>query len=225
MIIAKRITKDYRRGNRSFCALDDVSLTIRDDEHFVAFVGESGSGKTTLFNILGGLDEPTKGEVTISGENISALSHVRKARFRNAQIGYIFQAFYLDDSYDVIRNVELPLIIGGIKKSKRKEKVEQVLKDVGMADKASVRVTDLSGGERQRVSIARAIVNDPSIILADEPCGNLDSANGENIMNLLKLLSNSNRTILLITHNRSHAQYAGRIVTLKDGKIVEDAYS
>jgi len=223
MITANSISKEYRRGNASFYALDDMSVTIPDGERFVAFVGESGSGKTTLFNILGCLDEPTMGEVTIDGENIGDLSPERKASFRNKEIGYIFQSFFLDDSYSVRKNVELPLIISGVRKRRRTARVDRVLEEVGLADKSSAKVTNLSGGERQRVSIARAIVNNPRIVLADEPCGNLDTANGERIMNILTSLSQSGHTVLLITHNRDHAAWAERIITLRDGKITEDA--
>jgi putative ABC transport system ATP-binding protein len=224
MIVTKNIAKEYYKGHTSFRALDGVSFTINDDERFISFVGESGSGKTTLFNILGCLDNPTDGEVVINGNEINTLSSVQKAMFRNMEIGYIFQSFYLDDTYNVMKNVELPLLISRVKKSERIERVKKVLEDVGLTEKFDAKVTNLSGGERQRVSIARAIVNNPHIILADEPCGNLDSANGDKIMNILKTLSQSDRVVLLITHNREHASYADRIITLKDGKLIEDAY-
>jgi putative ABC transport system ATP-binding protein len=225
MIVAEHVSKKYQRGKTSFYAVSDLSIVIEDGENFVSFVGESGSGKTTLFNILGCLDCPTAGSVAIDGEDVYQLSHPDRARLRNAKIGYIFQSFFLDDTYSVRANVELPLIIGGMRKSERARRVRMVLDDVGLGDKRDARVTELSGGERQRVSIARAIANEPSIVLADEPCGNLDSANGDRIMGILRGIAESGRTVLLITHNRDHASYAKRVITLKDGKIAADAHS
>jgi putative ABC transport system ATP-binding protein len=166
---------------------------------------------------------PTAGDVTIGGKDIHKMPSRLKAVFRNTTIGYVFQSFFLDDTYSVAKNVELPLIIGGVCRRKRVARVHEVLKEVGLSDKIDAKVANLSGGERQRVSIARAIANNPRIILADEPCGNLDTSNGELIMNMLGSLSQSGHTVLLITHNLVHASWAERIITLRDGRITDDA--
>jgi len=223
MIVAEKLTKEYSLGTTLFLALHDVSFQI-ENEKFIAFVGESGSGKSTLFHILGGLDRATSGNISVDGVNIIKLDKKSIAQYRNKKIGFVFQSFHLETSYSVYKNVELPLIISGLPERDRRELVEHALGMVGLLDKLKNRVTELSGGERQRTSIARAIVNSPDYILADEPCGNLDSENSDIIMALLRSLSDIGKTVLLVTHNRDDAQKADRVIELKDGRIVSDAH-
>lgn len=220
MISVKGLTKKYVTGKVEFCALDGVDLEIADGE-FVAITGKSGSGKSTLLNILGTLDVPTSGTVTVDGVDLSELSSKAVANYRNKKVGFVFQSFYLEPSYTVYDNVELPLILAG-KVGDNGNVVNSALELVGLKRKAQEKARNLSGGEQQRVAIARAIVNDPSYILADEPCGNLDSANSNNIMQILADLHGRGKTVILITHDSEDAQKAERIVTMSDGKIVSD---
>ena len=220
MIELKNISKIYQMGSVEVPALKDISLKIEDGE-FIAIMGPSGSGKSTLLNILGCLDIPTDGEFLFDGINVSKFSESRLAYLRNENIGFIFQTFNLLPRLTALSNVELPLIYAG-DHSKRKEMAFNALRSVNLEDRAHHRPRELSGGQQQRVAIARALVNQPSMILADEPTGNLDSRSGQEIMSILKELHNKGITIVLITHDDSVASYAQRIIRLKDGQIVED---
>lgn len=220
MIAIKDLTKKYITGKTDFFALDGVNLNI-DDGEFVAITGKSGSGKSTLLNILGTLDAPTSGSVTVDGTDISTLNSKQVAIYRNKTVGFVFQSFYLEPGYTVYDNVELPLILGG-KVGDNSEKVNAALEMVGLKHKSGEKARTLSGGEQQRVAIARAIVNDPNYLLADEPCGNLDTANSENIMNILCDLHKSGKTVVMVTHDAEDAARASRIVTMSDGKVVND---
>ena len=221
MISIDKISKKYKTGDGEFYALKDVSLTISDGE-FVAIVGKSGSGKSTLLNLVGTLDTVTDGAITVDGQDITKLDNKSLALFRNKKLGFVFQSFYLEPEYTVCENVELPLILAGSFGKSNTDRVNEVLQLVELTDKAKNKAKNLSGGESQRVAIARAIVNNPDIILADEPCGNLDSANSENIMNIFKALHSAGKTVMMVTHDSEEAQVASRIVTISDGKIVAD---
>lgn len=220
MISVKGLTKKYTVGKADFFALDGVELVIADGE-FVAVTGKSGSGKSTLLNIIGTLDIPTGGSVTVNGVELTSLTPKAVAAYRNKTVGFVFQSFYLEPSYTVYGNVELPLILAG-KVGNNDEKVNAALKMVGLFEKSWEKARTLSGGEQQRVAIARAIVNDPEYILADEPCGNLDSANSKKIMDILVDLNRAGKTVIMVTHDAEDAARANRIVTMSDGKITAD---
>lgn len=220
MISIKGLTKKYVTGKTDFYALDGIDLEISDGE-FVAITGKSGSGKSTLLNILGTLDVPTDGNITVDGVDPSKLNSKAIAAYRNKTVGFVFQSFYLEPSYTVYDNVELPLILAG-KTGDNGDKVGAALEMVGLYSKSGEKARTLSGGEQQRVAIARAIVNDPAYILADEPCGNLDTANSNNVMDILCNLHKSGKTIIMVTHDAEDAARAHRIVTMSDGKIVND---
>lgn len=215
MIELKNVSKNYGE----FYALSDVNLQIENGE-FVAIVGESGSGKSTLLNMIGQIDTPSAGEVLIDGKSVTALHEKEVAALRGKNFGFVFQSFFLEPTYTVARNVEIPLLLAGVKKAERSALVESALQKVGMQEKADKKAANLSGGEQQRVAIARAIVNDPPVIIADEPCGNLDSKNGDNVMQLLKELNEEGKTVLMVTHSEDHAKWAKRIIRLCDGKVV-----
>lgn len=221
MINLRGVTKIYGSGQTEFRAVDGISLDISDGE-FVAIVGKSGSGKSTLLNLIGTLDSITQGEIAVDGEQIRNLKGKALAKFRNQKIGFVFQNFYLEPEYTVRECVEIPLILAGSFGKENKEKVEQALKLVDLSDKIKCKAKTLSGGEQQRVAIARAIINNPSFILADEPCGNLDGKNSENIMNIFKNLHAQGKTVLMVTHDEQDAQSAQRIITLADGKVISD---
>lgn len=220
MISIKGLKKKYVVGKADFFALDGVDLEIGDGE-FVAITGKSGSGKSTLLNVLGTLDVPTSGSVTVDGADLSALTPKQVAAYRNKTVGFVFQSFYLEQGYSVYDNVELPLLLGG-QTGDNSSKVIAALEAVGLSGKAAEKALSLSGGEQQRVAIARAIVNDPDYILADEPCGNLDSVNSNNIMNILCRLHESGKTVVMVTHDAEDAARASRIVTMSDGKVITD---
>ena len=212
------LKKVYRFGNIETKALNGINLKVRRGE-FVSIVGPSGSGKSTLLNMLGALDKPTEGKVIIDGIDITKLSDSKRAELRNKKIGFVFQSYNLIPRIDVVKNVELPLILRGIPPEERRRKALEVLNEVGLVNKARNRPTQLSGGEQQRVAIARALVTDPSIILADEPTGNLDSKTGKTIVDLFKILNKKGRTIILVTHNMEVARETERIIYLRDGRI------
>ncbi len=218
MIKTQNLSKVFKNGSRQLYALRDVSIEI-DTGEYVAILGRSGSGKTTLMNILGLLDMPSAGNLYIDNENMNTSASKERALFRNQRIGYIFQSFYLEPSYKVWMNIEVPLLIAGMGKRQRRERIRDVLKRVGLYDKREDRAAVLSGGEKQRVCIARAIVNDPDIILADEPCGNLDTFNADVILDLFHQLHKTGKTIIMITHNEEHAKRADRIIHMCDGKV------
>lgn len=222
LISAAGISKRYRQGRETIAALDDVSLSVRQGE-LLAVVGPSGSGKTTLAHIVGGLDTPHEGSVEVAGHALKKSSDKQLSRYRNDEVGFVFQDFGLVPHYTVAENVAMPLVIAGIRPRKRRELVEKYLQLVGLEDRASQRASKLSGGERQRVSIARALVNQPKIIIADEPTGSLDSKRGAEIMKVLKLLSRGQGiTILMVTHDMTLAAQADRVVHLRDGKIARE---
>ncbi|WP_148555964.1 ABC transporter ATP-binding protein [Terrisporobacter glycolicus] len=218
MIEIKSITKTYRMGNEKFKALDDVTLDIEKGD-FVAIVGQSGSGKSTLMHIIGGIDKPSLGQVLVENENISEFNDKQMSKYRSSKTGFIFQSFNLENKQTALENVMMPLIFSGVAKKQRKEKAMKSLEMVGLKDKVLNTPTQLSGGQRQRVAIARALVNNPEIIFADEPTGNLDSKSGNQIMNLLQELNNKGYTIIMVTHNNEQAKLAKTVIKIKDGKV------
>ena len=203
-------------------ALDDVSLSIKEHE-FVAIIGQSGSGKSTFMNMLGCLDRPDSGEITLDGTDILKCKEKELSVIRNKKIGFIFQQFHLLPKLSALENVELPLIYQGMPTKKRREKVVKALKSVGLEKRMNHKPNQLSGGQQQRVAIARALVGEPSLILADEPTGNLDSRSGKEIMMLLHNLHEEGNTIVLITHDNNVAMEAPRQVQISDGKIIKDS--
>ncbi|MGD8777670.1 MAG: ABC transporter ATP-binding protein [Ignavibacteria bacterium] len=221
LIKIEHIAKIYHVGTEEVHALADVSIDINKNE-YVAIMGPSGSGKSTLMNILGCLDTPTKGLYDFEGENVSEMEDNELAAIRNQKIGFVFQTFNLLARSDALHNVELPLIYAGIPSHERKERARQSLIDVGLEDRIHHKPNELSGGQRQRVAIARALVTKPSIILADEPTGNLDSKTGEDIMYLFNQIHEQGNTIILVTHEEYIAEHAARIIRLKDGFIEAD---
>lgn len=223
MLELKNIKKYYKmNADTTVKALDDVSLVINDGE-FVSIIGPSGSGKSTLMNIIGCLDKATSGEYYVDGVEISKFTENQLAALRNKKIGFIFQGFNLLSKMTAAENVELPLIYQGLSKQERKKRVEKALDSVGMLERASHKPTELSGGQQQRVAIARALATNPSVILADEPTGNLDSKTGEEVMQILSDFNKTlGTTIVLITHDADIANHAKRVIKIYDGKIVED---
>src|SRR6201995_2950512 len=221
VIDIENITKDYVMGEETVRALRGVSLQIRRNE-YLAIMGPSGSGKSTLMNMLGCFDTPSSGRYFFNGKDVSAMDDDELATIRNHEIGFVFQTFNLLPRSTSLRNVELPLIYAGLDPETREEKAANTLKDVGLGDRLHHKPNELSGGQRQRVAIARALVNDPSIILADEPTGNLDSRTGEEIMTLLEDLYTRGQTIVVVTHEENIARNARRIVRLRDGLIESD---
>jgi putative ABC transport system ATP-binding protein len=221
IINIEHIAKIYQVGLEEVRALRDVSLRI-DKNEYVAIMGPSGSGKSTLMNMLGCLDTPTSGKYEFNGVNVSDMNDNDLARIRNKEIGFVFQTFNLLPRSDALHNVELPLIYAGVSYAERREKAQKALIDVGLADRIHHKPNELSGGQRQRVAVARALVTNPSIILADEPTGNLDSKTGEEIMQLFNEIHNKGNTIILVTHEEYIAEHAARIIRLKDGLVEKD---
>lgn len=218
LIEAKDITRTYKIGTVEIHALRSVNLNVRQGE-YVSVMGHSGSGKSTLMHILGCLDTPTSGKYRLKGMDVTSLSEERLATIRNREIGFIFQTFNLLSRASVLHNVELPLIYRGLPSKERKRKSISVLENVGLGDRINHHPNQLSGGERQRVAIARAIVINPSLILADEPTGNLDSKTGEEILTLFDEIYREGNTLIVVTHERYVAKRAERIVHIKDGSI------
>jgi putative ABC transport system ATP-binding protein len=221
IITIEHIAKVYQVGLEEVHALRDVSLKI-DKNEYVAIMGPSGSGKSTLMNMLGCLDTPTSGLYNFKGENVSQMDDNELATIRNREIGFVFQTFNLLPRSNALHNVELPLIYAGVSSSERKERAAHALDSVGLGDRMHHKPNELSGGQRQRVAIARALVTDPSIILADEPTGNLDSKTGADIMILFNEIYEQGNTIILVTHEEYIAEHAARIIRLRDGLIESD---
>ena len=215
------LTRRYVMGTETVHALRGVSLTIERGE-YLAIMGPSGSGKSTLMNLLGCLDTPTSGYYELNGVNVAQMDDNALAEIRNREIGFVFQSFNLLPRSDSLHNVELPLIYSGIPYSERREKAVQALTNVGLLDRMHHRPNELSGGQRQRVAVARALVNNPSIVLADEPTGNLDSRTGEEILGLFETLSRRGNTIIVVTHEEDVAQHARRIIRIRDGLVAAD---
>ena len=218
MIEISNLSKTYKTGETTFAALENVSLKIQKGE-CVAILGPSGSGKSTLMHLIGGLDQPTSGTIVVDEQNLGELNGKQLAKYRNEKVGFVFQFFNLLQGTNSLNNVSLPLIYTH-KKVNRKSKAFELLSEVGLKEKLGNKPNQLSGGEQQRVSIARALVNDPEIILADEPTGNLDSKTGEAIFQLLKELNSKGKTVILVTHDNSLAEKTDRIIKLSDGKLV-----
>ncbi len=223
VIEIENITKRYIMGEEIVHALRGVSLRIHRNE-YIAVMGPSGSGKSTLMNMVGCLDTPTSGRYEFNGRNVAEMNDDELAEIRNREIGFVFQTFNLLPRSTSLRNVELPLIYAGIDPDTREEMATNALREVGLGDRMQHKPNELSGGQRQRVAIARALVNNPSIILADEPTGNLDSKTGEEIMALLEILYQRGNTIILVTHESDIARHARRTVHLRDGLIESDDY-
>jgi len=221
VILTHNLKREYQMGAEVVHALRGVDIQIKKNE-FVAVMGPSGSGKSTLMNLIGCLDTPTGGEYWLNSQKVSDLSDDELARIRNKEIGFVFQTFNLLPRADALHNVELPLIYAGISARDRRERAARSLTQVGLGDRMDHRPNELSGGQRQRVAIARALVNVPSILLADEPTGNLDSATGAEIMGLFQELHDSGQTIVLVTHEHDIAAHARRQIHLLDGKIARD---
>jgi putative ABC transport system ATP-binding protein len=221
MIRTVNLTKVFRTDEVETTALNGVSFEIRPGE-FAAIMGPSGCGKSTLLNILGLLDNPTGGEYHFNGSEVSRFTERQRARMRKENIGFVFQNFNLIDELNVFENVELPLIYLGLSASERRKKVEEVLERMQITHRKKHFPLQLSGGQQQRVAVARAVVANPKLILADEPTGNLDSANGEEVMNLLESLNQQGTTLIIVTHSQRDAEYAQRIIRLFDGQIVTE---
>jgi len=221
VIRTEHISKVYVMGAEKVHALRDISISIRKGE-FVALMGPSGSGKSTLMNIIGCLDTPTSGKYYLDGQDVSRMTDNQLAEVRNKKIGFVFQTFNLLPRSTALDNVTLPLVYAGLNSAERRKKGEKVLRQVGLADRMNHRPNELSGGQRQRVAVARALVNDPAIILADEPTGNLDTKTSIEIMGLFEEIHRNGNTIILVTHEEDIAQHAHRIIRLRDGLVESD---
>ncbi|MBI3573047.1 MAG: ABC transporter ATP-binding protein [Candidatus Kerfeldbacteria bacterium] len=219
MIELKKVTKLYELGGEKIYALDNVSITIGDGD-FLAVMGPSGSGKSTLANIIGGLDTPDSGQVLVDNRNIATMRDKDLSKYRNEKVGFIFQSFNLQPTLTAVENVTVPLLFAGVPAGQRKKRAIQCLKAVGLENRLNHKPGQLSGGQRQRVCIARALVNQPAIIIADEPTGNLDSKKGSEIVSLLESLNRQEKiTLVVITHDKTVASEARKVLTMKDGRL------
>jgi putative ABC transport system ATP-binding protein len=222
LIHARDLRKTYHVGDQVVHALDGLDLDIRANE-YVALMGPSGSGKSTLMNMLGCLDSPTSGTYILNGQDVSRLEDDALAEIRNREIGFVFQTFNLLPRYTALENVALPMVYAGIPKAERQDRAREVLSQVGLGDRMDHRPNELSGGQRQRVAVGRALVMKPSIILADEPTGNLDTATSEEVMELFGEIQKAGNTVILVTHEEDIAAYAHRTVRLRDGRVESDS--
>lgn len=221
MLTMRELSKVYRTDTVQTTALDAIDLDIAEGE-FVAIMGPSGCGKSTLLNMIGMLDSPSSGSYMFNGKEVAGLSESKLADVRKESIGFIFQSFNLVDELSVRDNVELALLYHNVSASERKRRVDEVMDKVGVAHRARHRPSQLSGGQQQRVAVARALVANPKLILADEPTGNLDTHHGEEVMRMLQTLNGEGSTIVMVTHSPAHADYAGRIVSMLDGRILQE---
>ncbi|MBR4660026.1 MAG: ABC transporter ATP-binding protein [Bacteroidales bacterium] len=224
MIEMEQVRKEYQSGEQAVKALDGISLSIAEND-YVAIMGPSGSGKSTLMNIIGCLDTPTGGTYSLDGERVDSLSDESLSRIRGRKIGFVFQSFHLLPRLTALENVALPLVYAGVPRARREERAREALARVGLSHRMTHLPGSMSGGQRQRVAIARALIAHPSIILADEPTGNLDTATSEEIMQLFGEIHASGNTVILVTHEEDIARYAHRIVRLRDGRIESDTGS
>lgn len=219
MIKLQNVSKVYGEGESAVHALKNITLDIPDSK-LVSIIGKSGSGKSTLINLIGALDTPTEGEISNDDFSLTRLTNDELAEYRNKNIGFIFQSFYLEPYFTVMENVEMPLLIAGVDKKVRREKAQVLIDKFGLSDKTDKKANQLSGGQKQRTSIARALIHEPKLILADEPTGSLDIKNGEEVIAALKEISAEGRTVILVTHNIEDAKKADYIIELADGEIV-----
>ena len=219
MLNMREVSRVYRTDTVETTALDGIFLDVADGE-FVAIMGPSGCGKSTLLNVIGMLDSPTRGSYVFNGTEVAGLSESKLADFRKRNIGFIFQSFNLVDELSVRENIELALLYHNVPAAERRTRVDKVMDKVGIAHRAKHRPSQLSGGQQQRVAVARALVASPKLILADEPTGNLDTAHGEEVMKMLQALNAEGSTIVMVTHSPAHADYAGRVVNMLDGRIL-----
>jgi putative ABC transport system ATP-binding protein len=222
VIELKDIQKTYRIGDSEYAVLKGIDLQIEEGE-FIALMGPSGSGKSTLLNIVGCLDRPSSGRFLLLGQDISLTSDDELARLRRVELGFIFQTFNLIGRISVQKNVELPMMLQGVMRQKRRERALKLLSDIGIDHRSDFSPLNISGGERQRVAIARALANDPKIIIADEPTGNLDLKNSDEVMKILSKLNQEGRTIIMVTHNPEITENCSRVIKLRDGRILESA--
>jgi len=220
MIRAEHITKVYRKGEQEVHALDGVTLHIKPGE-FVSIMGPSGSGKSTLMHILGCLDKPTGGTYLLDGTEVSTLDDRALSRIRCEKVGFVFQSFNLLAQEDVLHNVEIPMLYYGVRRKDRLSRARDIVRSVGLEDRINHIPSELSGGETQRVAIGRALVNDPAIVLADEPTGNLDTKTGEDIMKLFREINERGKTVIVVTHESEIASHSNRIIRMRDGNIVD----
>lgn len=220
MIKVENLSKYYKNNDNCDWVIRDLNFSINAPS-FVSILGRSGSGKTTLLKMLGGLLKPSEGKVYINGETIYDIKENQLADFRSKNIGFVFQDFFLEEMFTVSQNIEIALMISGAKAKERTMQIENALESVGMSDKKNQYVRQLSGGEKQRASLARAIINNPKIIFADEPCGNLDSENSKIVMNLLRKQVEHGKTVIMVTHNKSDAAMTDEVITILDGRIVD----
>jgi putative ABC transport system ATP-binding protein len=221
LIELKNIKKTYKTGTIEYTALKDINLIVNQND-YIALMGTSGSGKSTLMNLLGALDTPTSGSYTLRGKSVDQLNDEKLSIFRNKEVGFIFQTFNLLPKLNAIENVALPLLYADVPAKERRERAVLMLNKVGLSDQLESKPNEMSGGQRQRVAIARALINEPSIILADEPTGNLDSKTSGEIMAFFKSLHEAGNTIILVTHELEIAEYAQKTIVLKDGEIIKE---
>ena len=221
MIRLEKLSREFQVGNQVVHALDEVDLEIKENE-YVSIMGVSGSGKSTLLNILGLLDTPTSGDYILSGINTSKMDDDEMAGIRSTKIGFIFQSFHLIPRLTAFENIEMPMILSGISPNERSMKVDSALEKVGLTDRADHKPEQLSGGQRQRVAIARSIVMEPDVLLADEPTGNLDTTSGNEVVKLIEELNSTGLTLIVVTHDREMGERSNRLIELRDGKIIND---